>query len=83
MITNKHFTKFKEHPEDRIYRDREFIKRLNNYIHSVFDLLAYDLRLNEEGKDFLFDYVFNEEADIDFSDFLRKYKRKYSDFYKN
>jgi hypothetical protein len=79
-INESHYTKFGEHPEDRIYRDREYIQRLQRHIDSVYDLLANDLRLNQKGQDFLFDYVFNEDSkDIEFEEYLDKYGIKYED----
>jgi hypothetical protein len=82
-ITKEHYTKFKEHPEDRIFRDREYIQRLQRHIDSVYELLAADLRLNEEGTDWLFDYVYNEDnKDIEFEEYLEKYNVEYEDIVK-
>jgi len=79
-ITVKHYTKFNEHPEDRIYRDREFIQRLHRHLDSIYDLLANDLRLNEKGQDWLFDYIYNEEDNnIEFEEYLAKYDVRYED----
>jgi hypothetical protein len=79
-IKQSHYTKFNEHPEDRIFRDREYIQRLQRHIDSVYELLAADLRLNEEGIDWLFDYVFNDDSkDIEFEEYLEKYGVKYED----
>lgn len=72
MITQKHYTIDKQHPEDRIFRDKEYINRLQRHIDSVYELLAYDLRLNEKGKELLFDYVYNEDREISFEEFLEK-----------
>jgi hypothetical protein len=82
-ITKSHYTKFDEHPEDRIFRDREYIQRLQKHIDSVYETLATDLRLNEQGTDWLFDYVFNEDnKDIEFEEYLEKYNVKYCDIVK-
>jgi len=79
-INQKHYTSFGEHPEDRIFRDREYIQRLQRHIDSVYELLANDLRLNQKGQDWLFDYVFNEgNNDIEFEEYLEKYNVKYKD----
>ena len=79
-INQNHYTSFGEHPEDRIFRDREYIQRLHRHLDSVYDLLANDLRLNQKGQDFLFDYVFNEDSnDIEFEEYLDKYGVKYED----
>lgn len=79
MITERHYTQFNEHPEDRIFRDKEYVKRLQKHIDGVYDLLANDLRLNDKGKDFLFDYIFNEDGDIEFEEFLEKYGLTYDE----
>jgi len=82
-ISKEHYTKFNEHPEDRIFRDREYIQRLQRHIDSVYDLLDNDLRLNEQGTDWLFDYVFNEDSkDVEFEEYLEKYGVKYEDIVK-
>jgi hypothetical protein len=79
-IKQSHYTKFKEHPEDRVYRDREYIQRLQKHIDSVYDLLANDLRLNQKGQDWLFDYIFNEDSkDIEFEEYLEKCNVRYED----
>jgi hypothetical protein len=77
-INKSHYTKFNEHPEDRIFRDREYIQRLQRHIDSVYDLLTADLKLNQKGQDWLFDYIFNEDSkDIEFEEYLAKYNVKY------
>jgi len=82
-IAKSHYTKFNEHPEDRIFRDREYIQRLQKHIDSVYELLDADLRLNEQGSDWLFDYVFNEDnKNIEFEEYLEKYNVKYCDIVK-
>jgi hypothetical protein len=79
-INRSHYTKFNEHPEDRIFRDKEYIQRLQKHIDSVYESLAKDLRLNEKGYDWLFDYVYNEDnKDIEFEEYLEKYGVKYED----
>jgi hypothetical protein len=81
-ITEKHYTLDGDHPEDRIYRDKEFINRLQSHIDLVYELLSMDLNLNEKGKEWLFDFVYNEEENIEFEDFLAKYNVKYCDLVK-
>lgn len=36
----------------------------------IYNELCRDLRLNEEGKDFLFDYIYNEDRDVEFEEYL-------------
>ena len=80
MITEEHYTtRLNEHPEDRIYRDKEYINRLQNHIDEVYKQLSIDLRLNDEGKELLFDYLYNEDRDIEFEDYLNKLGYRYDE----
>ena len=84
MITEQHYTRLNEHPEDRIYRDREFIQRLQKHIDEVYEKLSLDLRLNDRGKDLLFDYLYNCDDDtISFDEFLNEAGLEYTDFIKS
>jgi hypothetical protein len=79
-ITEEHYTLDGDHPEDRIYRDKEYINRLQSHIDSIYVLLANDLNLNDKGRDWLFDYIFNEvNKNIEFEEYLAKYKVNYKD----
>jgi hypothetical protein len=73
-----HYTIQGEHPEDRIYRDKEYIRRLQRHIDEVFDALEKDLRV-KEGDNWLFDFIFNEEGDMEFEDYLRVHGTQYKD----
>jgi hypothetical protein len=80
MITKQHYTRQNEHPEDRIFRDKEYINRLQKHIDEVYEELARDLRVNMEGKDYLFDYIFNEDDNnLEFEDHLHKLHRTYDE----
>lgn len=79
MITEEHYTTQNDHPEDRIFRDKEYIKRLQNHIDEVYKQLSIDLRLNDEGKEFLFDYLYNEDRDIEFEDYLNNLGYRYNE----
>lgn len=80
MINTHHYTTQNEHPEDRIYRDKEYINRLQKHIDEVYEELARDLRVNMEGKDYLFDYIFNEDDNnLEFEDHLHKLHRTYDE----
>lgn len=70
-----------QHPEDRIAREREFIKRLSDVQTSALERLVVNLGLNEQGADFLFDYIFNcDDPDVDFANYLASLGRKYEEF---
>jgi len=80
MITEQHYTNKNEHPEDRIFRDKEYINRLQKHIDEVFEGLSRDLRVNTDDalKDYLFDYIFNEDdKDLEFEDYLNKLGHRY------
>ena len=80
MISKQYYSIQNEHPEDRIFRDKEYINRLQKHIDEVYEELARDLRVNMEGKDYLFDYVFNEmNNDLEFEDYLHKYGHRYDE----
>ena len=80
MITEQYYTTQNEHPEDRIFRDKEYINRLQKHIDEVYEELARSLRVNMEGKDYLFDYIFNEDDnDLQFEDYLNKLGHRYDE----
>jgi len=80
MITEKHYTAAGEHPADRIFKDKTFINRLQKNLDDVFEQLSNDLNLNELGKEWLFDYVFNEDDKLDFEEYLEKFGFEYEQF---
>jgi len=66
-----------EHPEDRIFKDKTFINRLGEVQNTSFEKLVQDLNLNQDGSDLLFDYVYNEDHDLSFDEWLDKLGRSY------
>jgi len=79
-MNEQYYTNQNQHPEDRIFRDKEYINRLQKHIDEVYEELSRDLRVNMEGKDYLFDYIFNEEDnDLEFEDYLHKYGHRYDE----
>jgi hypothetical protein len=77
MITEQHYTRQYEHPEDRIFKDKEYINRLQKHVDEVYEKLSQDLRLNERGKDLLFDYLYNCDEDIEFEDYVNRFGSEY------
>ncbi len=77
-ITEHHYTSKGEHPEDRIYRDREYIHRLRAHLDEVYDALERDLRV-KEGENWLFDFIYNEDRAIEFEDYLIECGIRYKD----
>lgn len=80
-MTEDYYTRQNEHPEDRIFKDKEYIKRLQEHIDEVYEELALDLRVNMDGKDYLFDYVFNEDEDIEFEEYINKFGHRYDELF--
>lgn len=81
MITEKHYTDKNEHPEDRIFATKNFINELENVQTFYYNQLLLDLNLNEEANDYLFDYVYNENAEISFEEYLNKLNKSYDNFH--
>lgn len=79
-MNKSHYTPEGEHPEDRIYNDKEFISRLTMVQNSIFEKLVADLGLNKRGDDLLFGYVFNEDSELSFSEYLEKFNLHYDDY---
>lgn len=81
-MNKSHYTLQDEHPEDRIFKDKEFITRLSTVQEETFQRLVDDLGLNKRGDELLFDYIFNENDQIEFSEYLEKFGIKYEDYLK-
>jgi predicted N-formylglutamate amidohydrolase len=81
MITEKHYTDKNEHPEDRIFAAKNFINELENVQTFYYNQLLLDLNLKEEADDYLFDYVYNENAEISFEEYLNRINKSYDEFH--
>jgi hypothetical protein len=79
MIDTNHYSRLNEHPQDRIFKDKEYIKRLYKHLDDVYNETCRDLRLNDEGKDLLFDYIYNEDRDIEFEEYLHNLGVRYDE----
>lgn len=83
MITRKHYTKDGRHPEDVIYQERKFIREINQIVNAKFDKLAQDLKLDEAGTDWLFDYIYNcDNESVSFDEYLAEAGLDYADMVK-
>ena len=72
-----------EHPEDRIFKDRAFIKELEKVQYAYYEKLVADLNINKEGSDLLFDYVYNnDEESLSFEEWLHTISLSYESFIK-
>lgn len=68
--------------EDEMYRFKNFINELSNvqnlYFENLFQSLKKDgfveiFETEESARDWLFDYLFNENEEIDFWDYLNEH----------
>jgi hypothetical protein len=61
----KPYTPEGKHPEDAIYEVKMFFNKLKDVQDDYFERLSKGLKLTEEGKDFLFDYIYNVDNEND------------------
>lgn len=81
----KYYTKTGNHPDDSIIKVKEFINKLQEVQERYYTDLVNDLNLkNSSLDDWLFDYIFNEDADIEemFTEYLEDRGKNYEDFVK-
>jgi hypothetical protein len=71
----------KMHPEDLIHKIKTFINELQEVQNVYFNTLVNDLKLNKDGDEFLFDYIYNccDENFDDFEHYLQTFGKKYND----
>ncbi len=81
MKSNKQqYTPDGMHPEDAIYKVKTFVKELQNVQEKYIKKLVQDLNLNQDGEEWLFDYIYNSDEEVDdFSHYLELFKKKYED----
>ncbi len=62
----------KPHPDDSIFKVKDFINELSRVQDSYFESLCFELGLDEGHRlrDYLFDYVFNEDKMVTFGEYL-------------
>lgn len=68
-----------KHPEDEIYRVKNFISELSKVQHSYFEELVKTLGLTAEGEDWLFDYVYNYNDPVTFEEYLETYGKSFGE----
>jgi hypothetical protein len=81
-MNTKYYTKSGMHPDDAINEVKNFINELQSIQELYFNKLVKDLNANKDLEEFLFDYVFNEEKNIDlmFTEYLHGFDKNYNDF---
>ena len=84
MKKPKYYTKTGQHPDDAVNRVKTFINELQKVQDKYFDDLVDELNISKELNDWLFDYIFNEDSDIDlmFTEYLEDVNKNYEDFVK-
>jgi hypothetical protein len=72
------------HPEDEIYKVKNFVKELEKVQENYFSRLVESLNLSKEGEDWLFDYIHNssENEFDDFQHYLNGFNKKYEEMIK-
>lgn len=72
------------HPEDKIYKVKTFINELQEVQKVYFDNLVSALKMNKNGEEFLFDYIYNSLDDVDdFTHYLQTCGKTYQDMVHN
>ena len=79
-----YYTKTGQHPDDAINKIKVFINELQVVQERYFKELVNDLGITGELDDRLFDYIYNEEPDIElmFTEYLENVNVRYEDFVK-
>lgn len=64
----------KPHPDDSIFKVKDFINELSRVQDAYFESLCFELGIDsdERLKDYLFDYVYNETEMVTFGEYLDK-----------
>lgn len=67
--------KMKPHPDDSIFKVKDFINELSRVQDAYFESLCFELGLDGEDqlRDHLFDYIYNETEMITFGEYLDKF----------
>lgn len=82
-MSNKTYTPKGKHPEDAIYEVKNFINKLQDVQEDYFQRLSKGLKLTEEGEEYLFDYIYNSNNEVDEIDDFAHYLETLGKDYKN
>lgn len=58
------------HPDDRIFATKDFINELSKVQDRYFKKLCRKLNVPKEVEDYLFDYIYNENKELTFGEYL-------------
>jgi hypothetical protein len=85
-MNNKTYTPKGKHPEDAIHEVKTFINKLQEVQEDYFKKLSKGLKLTEEGEEYLFDYIYNTNNEVDeiddFAHYLQTLGKSYRNFIK-
>ena len=78
-MNKKHYTKSKRHPDDAIIETKEFINKLQKVQEQYYNDLLDDLNIDNDLDTWLFDYIYNENADFGlmFTEYLESHGLSY------
>ena len=85
MKKPNYYTFTGQHPDDAINKVKTFINELQVVQEKYYAQLINDLNLKDDSlDDWLFDYIYNEDPNIDFmfTEYLEDRGKKYEDFVK-
>jgi hypothetical protein len=85
MKKPKYYTKSGQHPDDAINKVKTFINELQIVQEKYYVELLNDLNLKDDSlDDWLFDYIHNEDSNIDvmFTEYLNDRNKNYENFVK-
>ena len=60
----------KPHPDDEIFKVKDFINELSKVQDAYFSALTEHLEIPKETEDYLFDYIYNEHGMVTFGEYL-------------
>ena len=85
QVKPKYYTKSGQHPDDAINKVKTFINELQIVQEKYYMELLNDLNLKDDSlDDWLFDYIHNEDSNIDvmFTEYLNDRNKNYENFVK-
>lgn len=59
-----------KYPDDRIFATKDFINELSKVQDRYFKKLCKKLDISKEAEDYLFDYIYNENRELTFGEYL-------------
>ena len=79
MNISEYYTPEGQHPEDAIFSEKVYLDRLQKHIDTTFENLVERLNLTLVGRDWLFDYIFNQVHNETFEEYLNELGLNYAE----